>query len=528
MNISPSFNLWSEPWINVERPDGVLTTFSLVQTLQEAHTIHNLYEPSPLVVAGIHRLLVAILQDIYCPRRTADLLAIWRAGRFADTQIASFGEQYGTRFDLFDENTPFLQTADLPLQPAKGENAKPVGYLLQELPAGTAVTHYNHLYDAEQIFCTACAAKGLLLIPPFASSGGSGIRPSINGVPPIYVLPGGKTLFDSLTASLTAPKHQPGQAAHDRAWWQRPLPVIIDKKAEVRQAGYLHSLTFPARRVRLHPISPIVPCTRCGVQTPWGVKSMIYEMGESRPKEAPFWRDPFAAYRPSKKEGEQPLPVRPVEGRALWREFAALFLPDKGDETSGLKGLRPAILEQLDDIWRADRTVLPYDDIPLRTIGLRTDMKMKIFEWEESGFAVPPRLLTDPDSAKQIKDGLEFARQCDYKIRGVFSSHFGGRGKSDRYAALKQQMSQHYWRQLGQQFREHVQQYQRETPAALLFHQWLDQVLVTALRIFQETAESLPNDGPTLRKRQEAINDSRKFLYGFRKKNYPKPEEATV
>lgn len=199
-----------------------------------------------------------------------------------------------------------------------------MGYLLPEQTAGTAVTHYNHTYDAEQILCAACCAKGLLTIPAFASSGGAGIKPSINGVPPIYIIPGGETYYRSLISSLVTPNFQPEIADrnNDTPWWRRE--PIVGKKAELLRVGYLHSLTFPARRVRLHPEPMNGPCSRCGDTAAWGAAEMVYEMGESRSSDA-FWRDPFAAYR--LKEEKQPLPIRPVQGRAAWREFSGLFLP---------------------------------------------------------------------------------------------------------------------------------------------------------------------------------------------------------
>lgn len=549
MTDQPSFNLWSEAWITVERLSGALDILSLEQTLRDAHRIHTLYDSSPLVVAGIHRLLVAVLQASYVPRRTPDLVQIWREQEtgFSSEKIVAFGAKYASRFDLFAQDAPFLQTADLHLKPTKEDNAKPIGYLLEDQPAGTAVTHYTHAYDQEQIFCSRCAAKGLLTMPAFASSGGAGIKPSINGVPPIYIFPGGQTLFHSLTGSLTAPGYQPSTSSpQDLPWWERPLPTIVEKKGEVRRVGYLHSLTFPARRIRLHPIHLPALCTRCGQHTTWGVQTMVYEMGESRPQTASWWRDPFAAYRKPKSEKEPPLPVRPVEGRALWREYAALFLPEKADE-KGQKAIRPAIIEQLEDIWLLDKTTLPYSDFPLRSIGLRTDMKMKIFEWEEAGFAVPPRLLTDVDAAHRIRDGIEFAKSCDGIIKSTFGQYFSGGSKGARYDTLKQEMSHEYWQQLGQAFQEHIKQYGVDADVESLFHQWLDTVLSTANRIFQQTIDELPTTGSApvpknvphykeikrgeikmIRLREDALNDCRKFLYGFRKKHYARPMEETA
>ncbi|RMG91327.1 MAG: type I-E CRISPR-associated protein Cse1/CasA, partial [Chloroflexi bacterium] len=432
MEQQPVFNLWSEPWITVERPSGRLDTLSIEDVLIQAHDIHTLYDPSPLVVAGLHRLLVAILQRAYTPQETSDLIAIWHNGRFHTDKIAAFGSQYANRFDLFSHDAPFLQTADLALIPTKKDNVKPMTYLLQELPTVSTIAHYHHVYDGQQMFCSNCAAKGLVTMPVFTLSGGAGNRPSINGEPPLYVLPGGNSLFYSLVASLTIPDFQPTQRSEDLAWWDRPIPVIVKKKSEVRRVGYLHSLTFPARRIRLHPTKMTGQCTRCGQQTIWGIKTMVYEMGEGRPKKTSWWRDPFVAYHKPKKD-KPPMPIKPSKSRAIWQEFTGLFLPDREDEL-GFKAFRPAIIEQLNDIWYEDKNLLPSSHFPFRIIGLRHERgQMKIFEWEETGFAIAPRLLADEEMADFIQKGLDFAASIDGKIRHVFNDHFGGGGKSSRY-----------------------------------------------------------------------------------------------
>lgn len=527
---SPTFNLWSESWISVEQPSGDIHTVSITEILTDAHLIRAIYDPSPLVVVGIHRLLVAILQTIYSPKNPLHLLEIWRDEKFIPEKINDFGAQYVDRFDLFSEDAPFYQTSDISLELDKENKSKPVGYLFQEQPAGTAVTHYNHNYDVN--LCSHCVAKGLLVMPAFASSGGAGIKPSINGVPPIYVLPGGETLFQSLVASLTTPAYHPPKFESNMnvdkgAWWQRSSPIVVEKSKEVRGVSYLYSLTFPARRIRLHPTTLDEPCSRCGEQPKWGVQKMVYQMGESRSKTASFWRDPFAAYQIPKSEGVDPLPIRPVAGRASWLEFRGLFLPHKEDD-NGLKARRPSVISQIEEVWQNDKKILPYKKIPLRVIALRTDMKAKIFEWEEAGYQIPPHLLNNLAIADDIQKGIDFAKHTDNDMKRTFHHYFGGGGKkSSRYKTLKNQMSKNYWQRLGHKFSTHLLDYTPNADEKSLFHDWLDMTIQETLSIFEETVNSLPNDGITLHKRQEAINDCRKKLFTYRKKNYPRPKDAS-
>ena len=190
------FNLWHDPWIRALRPDGAHVELSISALLSQAHEVRSFYEPSPLTVVGIHRLLSAILQSIYDPQSLDDIAELLEQGRFEQFRLDAFGTQYGARFSLFDATDPFMQTSDVPASP--GKEAKTVAYLLAELPSGTNRIHFQHVTDDSHRFCPACCARAMLTIPAFASSGGAGIKPSINGVPPIYVLP----LADTLARSL--------------------------------------------------------------------------------------------------------------------------------------------------------------------------------------------------------------------------------------------------------------------------------------------------------------------------------------
>jgi len=526
MTETATFNLWTESWIMVETTTGAIETVGIEALLLDAGRYRALYDPSPLVVVAIHRLLTAILQDVIRPARKHDLVVLWQGDTFPREPIQAFGRAYAPRFDIFSADAPLLQSADIPREPEKRGQGKSVGYLLEELTAGTGVTHYNHLYEDDLCLCAACCARGLLSIPAFASSGGAGIKPSINGVPPIYVLPGGETLYYSLIASLTTPAYQPKAADRERdaPWWRRD--PVIGKKQEVARVGYLYSLTFPARRVRLHPEPMTRPCSRCGRTTVWGASEMVYEMGESRPGDAPFWQDPFAAYRlhPEATTPTPPTPVRPVEGRAVWREFAALFLPH---ELAGGKFIRPAIIDQI-ELVVADLPDRSTDLVPFRTIGLRTDMKMKIFEWESSGFLIVPHVLNDPVTGIKVTQGLEFAAKCEGILKGMYGRYFDGASTQFPGVAVKgpavvrAQMTQRYWQRLGDGFRQWLLGFGPSADVDALFEAWLETVVGVGGDAFREAAEQLYSGNSTALVCEAAINHCRNGLISYRYKLYPK------
>lgn len=522
-----TFNLWEEPWIDLERQDGTVVRQGIRDALLQAHEVQSIFSSSPLEVVGIHRLLVAILQDALQPSGPRDLKTLWQSGCFPAERINHFGVKYADRFDLFSPDQPFLQTGDLPLTPEKGTPIKPVTYLAQDLPCATAVNHYHHVLDDEQAFCPVCCARGLVVVPAFATSGGAGIKPSINGVPPLYILPGGKTLFESLLASFIIQRFQPSvrNQENDLPWWQHP--ALVEKSGEVISVGYLESLTFPARRIRLYPTVGQVRCSRCGASASLSVQEMTFEMGLSRPKDAPFWRDPFAAY--FLREKENPLPLRPSAGKAIWREFSSLFLSMPAEPAGKNKRvpLRPALIEQL--TWLEDEGIGPGSGlIAFRCIGMRTDMKAKIFEWVDSGFNIPMAVLKSGDAGLDVDDALRFAGETENTMSDLFAKSLNNNTKkSARFLRAKTSMSDSYWQALAEPFRKLIavladvyslpQAAQSDQRHAALSN-WYHLSILTARKELENALQQVGDDGRSLRLRNQCLEEFNKFMYGKLKK----------
>ena len=520
---APSFNLWTEPWITLES-GGSTITHGIRDALLNAHTLGAIYDPSPLVVVGIHRLLTAILQDALNPQENSDLEDLWKCGNFPANKIEAFGKRYADRFDLFSEDKPFLQSSDLPMFPESKEERKEmttVARLFPETPSGTLLTHYRHSTEDEQILSPAAAATGLVAMPAFISSGGKGLMPSINGVPPIYVLPAGKTLFESLAASLISAQTMADDYATkqgDVAWWKRPVPVrvreskkktaamSVRESKQLSEAGYLHGLTFPARKIRLHPEQLDTVCSRSGQHSKWCVRTMAFRMGESLLEDA-TWKDPFAALRLPKpqtsskrkptaaksKKKDKPTPIRPMRDRAAWREFTGLFLQYK---TDGKATRRPRFLDQLAALTISENIEI----YPFRCVALQTDGKMKFYEWIDFGFDVPPSLLQDMDGAQWTESALTFAAKCAATITRVFSSTFGRKSKNaERFRRLKERLEADYWSALAGQFRQYVLELGNHTTRQQKLDAWLDTAVHKAQQAFDRAAEATGDDGHTLR-----------------------------
>ena len=117
-----------------------------------------------------------------------------------------------------------------PELPKRKSETKTVAYLFPEEPAATNINHFSHRYDDDYQYAPASAAAGLVTIPAFATSGGAGIRPSINGVPPLYVLPDGR---DPLPNHRALDRHARLPATRRRSGRPAGLAWTDDR----RQAG---------------------------------------------------------------------------------------------------------------------------------------------------------------------------------------------------------------------------------------------------------------------------------------------------
>jgi CRISPR system Cascade subunit CasA len=518
-----TFNLWTEPWIRATKPDGTPTKLGVGAALAEAHTLAALHDPSPLVVAGIHRLLTAILQAIYAPRDLDDIQAVLSGETFDLARLESFAAQYAARFDLFHPTAPFLQTGDVPLsQQDLPIDTKPISTLFSETPTATNRSHFHHVTDESHYVCPACCARGLVTIAPFASAAGRPYRPSINGVPPVYVLPAGTTLFESLALSLVTPSYQPPTADPQRvdtALWCGA--GAIGKNDAVSAVGYIESLTFPARRMRLYPRQEHATCTQCGARTATVVGELLFEMGHWLSNASVGWEDPFVAFRKPKarsKNDETGLkPVRPEEGKALWREYNGLLLAEREEQ------FRPRALQQIADL--VDRGALHEKQIfRFRCIGIRTDGKAKIFEWIDEELVAPPAILSEPLIEDAVDQALKQANDAERVLTSTFNHHFrperdrsGYDDKLARFKTIRARMVASYWQRLAPQFRMFITTLAQDTDRDTTARNWAATLLLIGRQTFDEASAQVGNRADALRARVEGQAECYRRLHSKRK-----------
>ena len=96
------FNLIDEEWIPVRFSDGTRGELGIRETLLQSEKIAAIEDPSPLVVAALHRFLIAVLyRALKGPADIDQAKALFNAG-FPIKKITAYLEKWRNRFWLFD------------------------------------------------------------------------------------------------------------------------------------------------------------------------------------------------------------------------------------------------------------------------------------------------------------------------------------------------------------------------------------------------------------------------------------------
>jgi CRISPR system Cascade subunit CasA len=487
-----TFDLLVEPWIEVVDRDGRAQFVGLRQALLHAHEWRRVVDADPLVECGLLRLLVAVFADVHRLDTLEQLLERAEAGTVDSAAVGEYFERFGSRFDLFHPATPFLQSRDL----LRDEKPKPLAGMVPYVPSGTNVSHWHHEGEARFRVSPAAAARLLVTVPCFMTAGGAGLSPSINGAPPWYIVLEGRSLFESIVLNTWVDRItdlDPDPVALGEPTWRRVRDVGAGVRVTERPT-YLEALTWTPRRVRLLPGEPGV-CALTGENTGITVSEMRFAAGDACGFE---WRDPQVAYRPG-KDGLYVL--RPAEERAPWRDTEAFFLAS-GSRRETLTAQRPRIVEQW--LRMADEAPsLRTQTLSATAYALRTDGKMKVFEWLRDELRFERALIVGETFHARVTmalhEGESGAGELERAVRRLAPRDgSGGAGKGRQLMALRQ-----YWDGLHNAFTTHVRALAALDPADV---QALDSAAATwrtavrreALAAFDLASDGLRRDAATL------------------------------
>jgi len=429
------YNLIQEPWIPVIGLDnGQLEEVSLRDALCRAHEFRAIQETLPTVEFGLYRLLTVLVLDIFQPKNKSALTRLLEEGQFDPATVEDYFAQWQDRFDLFSETYPFLQTAGM-----TGEADKPLAGLLPLIPSGTNTAHFHHAPEADFGVCPAAAGGLLTTIAPFMTAGGAGLAPALNGAPPWYALIVGETLFGTLCRNAFVLDRQ--TLALGKPAWRDD--TLINAAERCKKADLLEGWTWRPRRIQLVPGEP-GRCALTGQESPILVRSMKFAAGASCDFTNGGWRDPQVPY---KIDDNGLKVIRPQEGKEIWRDTGPLALLNSKTYKSAdaiKQFTRPAIIEQ----WA--QTIHDYDQektLVLALYGMRTDLKMKVFEWFRETLVLPAPLVFNEVYAALVQSEMERADSIAYALKRAIQKTYkrDGKGNPKAFDALVAYAQRQFW-----------------------------------------------------------------------------------
>lgn len=379
------FNLIDEKWIPVRFPDGNRDELGISEVLLRSREIAVIEDPSPLVVAGLHRFLLAVLyRALEGPTDIEKAKDLFRDG-LPSERITAYLNEWRDRFWLFDETYPFYQVPDYEPKEEMGE---------KQWKAWTALSAEHNTNNSKVLFDhtdntnagsipSSAAARWLIACQTFALARGKsdlGYSESAPSANALMALPLGRTLQDTLILSLVPENRD--VLATDRAVWEREPETLASVKAgkERMPTGLVDLYTWTSRSIKLHLEGDGSTLARLADAA--GVRC---ELGDVT--------DPMLSYRINEKFGKLPNRLA-YRDRGLWRDFDSL-LPDLGN-------LSPRVLDHARFLTRTHPARVPRAVIVL---GQAAD-QAKIRFWRLERFTLPEGLLDDSTVRTELRELL--------------------------------------------------------------------------------------------------------------------------
>ncbi|RIK39307.1 MAG: type I-E CRISPR-associated protein Cse1/CasA [Chloroflexi bacterium] len=489
--MQPTFNLIDQPWIGAVDHEGRLQEYSLRDLLLQAHELRSLHDDSPLVIAALLRVILALLHRVYDgPRNRGEWQKIWQAGRFDAERIDRYFAEWRERFELFGSGHRFYQSPE----PLEEKGTAPLVVLLYVFGAGGNATLFDHTSADPEVELTPAVAARLLLTvhlygfcgrvsgPAYFSDG-----PSVRDV---LFFAEGDSLFETLVLNLLEynaerPIHQNGD---DRPAWEMDDPY---QPARQVPFGYLDYLTWQDRRIRL-----IAKPTLAGIR----VSEMVLLPGLSL--DTGFInQDPMKHFRVDEKRGY--ISLRFQENRALWRDSVALLKFNSENYRP------PAVFAWLDLL--VERGILDRSKtLRCMALGMATEAGKQFIDFYRSEYLpLPLAYLDNPDLVPTLETALTAAEHVAselWKATGtlarwllVLDEESERQPNAEDVRDLRATMAaeRRYWARLEPQFRQTMQAIPQDAAAAMTT--WFDWLRQSAWDVFNQVCDGLGDDPRALK-----------------------------
>ena len=364
------FNLLTEPWVRVRRPDNTVQEVSLTDALLHAQDYVDLAGEMPTQDAAVLRLLLAVLFTVFSrvdtkgkPQPLAqsdDALErwseLWQLGHFPAEPVRDYLEQWKDRFWLFHPTHPFWQVPTISNgiefdgKKLNGERAE----------SGNKTPLFQNISKAECAVLTyAQAARWLIYQNGYDERGarpkaGNKPRHGVGWLGQIgFVAVKGKNLYETLLRNMAFSTEQDALREKQLPCWEREHARTEQSVEIVMPKNQAELLTLQSRRILLIR-SEEMP----------GVVGYEVLGGDYWDSENAFGEQ-MTLWRRTSKENEKVTyePQQHEMGKQLWRELPAMLDPE---------GRKPGVL-----IWNQKlqslRILSKKEQIVISVVGIRYD-----------------------------------------------------------------------------------------------------------------------------------------------------------
>jgi len=389
--VKERFVLVDEPWIPCLMIDGTTCEYSLKDVYQNASRIRDIVDPSPLVVASLYRLLLAIHLRAMGSMDLDLKEKLWDKENLEVGRITDYLEQWSGRFDLFNDERPFYQTPGFVT-----EKLTPVHKLAPERSAGNNKILFDHRLDDEpEPVSPAEASRMLVTAQSYALGGGRSATTNFTHSPLIgkalVVLRGSNLAETVLLNSVTYDPNYPlrplanerPKGEEDRPSWE--MDDLEEPGGSRAPRGYLDYLTWQSRAVRIK-------------FDPNGIKWMWYAQG-TQVVMADSTLDPMVSYTRTDENGWKPIGIE--LGKEPWRGLSSL-IQLRSDTCRP-----PETIEEAGELMfkRVERAGWESN---LKVIGMAND-KANVSVWKGVAMPLPPRYLREKTTVSWIDKALTMA-----------------------------------------------------------------------------------------------------------------------
>jgi CRISPR system Cascade subunit CasA len=509
-----SFNLVDDAWLPCVNLNGETENLSLKQVLGQAHQLKSLAGDSALQTAALHRLLLAILHQVFGPADVDEWADLWQAEQFEIDELNAYLDEWRPHFDLFDAKRPFYQAPDNRVKP------KSVISLSHDRAAGNNATLFDHHTEEEgEMLSAAQAARALIAAQAFGLAGLSGIKGETftdgTCASGITFLVEGNNLKQTLLLNMVMYPPDNDIFTHtgeDKPAWEMADPFIPEREMPL---GYLDYLTWQNRRILLQP-------EQFGGEVI--VRSMT--MGPALRVQAGIL-DTMKHYRKDEKLGA--LSTNFNEDKVLWRDSATFLSFQDSDSLQTPKTF--AWLRGL-----VDDKILGREQI-FRAVALGMSKKQaKVYFFREERLPLPLVYLTSDSLVNTLANALDRTSTLAFdviqaarrvgmtlQIPDADNKKWGELNTTAKMAindwVAYTGVERYYWANLDvpfQTFIVNLAQKERES----VMEDWFTILRQTARDAFEQVAQYVGTDGKSFK----AVERGRRYLdYRF-KELFPKED----